>query len=50
MHETLSYKVRLFTTVTALVCRAVHECDVGTDERGAGAPLRRIRRDFTKEE
>ena len=50
MYETFGYKVRLFTTVAALVCRAIHERDVGTDKRGTSPPLRSIRRNFTKEE
>jgi len=50
VYETLGYKVRLFATVGALVCRAVHKRDVGTDERGTGAPLRSIRWNFTEEE
>jgi len=50
VYEALGYKVCLFAAIGALVCRAVHERGVGTDERGTGAPLRSIRGNFTEEE
>jgi hypothetical protein len=50
MYETLGYKVFLFAAVGALVRRAVDERDVGADERGTGAPLRSVRRNFTEED
>lgn len=49
MHEALGYKVGLFATIGTLVRRAVHERGVGTDERGTGAPLRCVRRNFAEE-
>lgn len=50
VYETFGYKVRLFAAVGALVRRAVHERDVGADERGTGTPLGSILRDCTEEE
>jgi hypothetical protein len=50
VYEALGYKVGLFAAIGALVCRAVHECGVDTDERGTSAPLGSIGRDFPEEE
>ena len=50
VHETLGHKVFLFAAVGALVRRAVHERNVGTDERRTGTPLGSIRRNVTEEE
>ena len=47
VHEALYLSIYLVTAIGALIWHAVHECNLGADKRGGGAPLRRILRDVT---